>query len=146
MMRIVRHLVIATLLVLSLAAAGDVPTIQPQDLAAIVRTPGSKIVVVQVGPNLLYRGHHIPGSLFGGPAGKPEGLELLKTVVKDVPRDTDLYIYCGCCPWEKCPNINPAIALLKKMGFDKVKAMYSGTNFKTDWIDQGFPVEPPIAP
>jgi thiosulfate/3-mercaptopyruvate sulfurtransferase len=131
------------LLALAVALAGDLPVIQPAELAAQLKASGAKTVVIQVGPNVLYRSHHIPGALYGGPAGKAEGLDVLKAAVKDVAHDRDVVIYCGCCPWDKCPNVKPALELLKQLGFTHVKAMYSGTNFKTDWTDQGFPVDPP---
>ncbi|MBZ5620032.1 MAG: rhodanese-like domain-containing protein [Acidobacteriia bacterium] len=133
---------IPALALLAVALAADLPVIQPKDLAAQLRSPAARPAIIQVGPNLLYRSHHIPGSVYGGPAGKPEGLDALKAAVKDLPRDRDLVIYCGCCPWDRCPNVKPAIELLKQLGFTRVKAMYSATNFKTDWIDQGYPVEP----
>ena len=139
----VKQLVISALALLAAGLAAELPVIQPKDLAAELAAK-RKPVIIQVGPNVLYRSHHIPDALYGGPAGKPEGLEVLKAAVKDVPHDRDLVIYCGCCPWDRCPNIKPALELLKQLGFTKVKAMYSGTNFKTDWIDQGYPVDPPM--
>jgi len=139
--KVVKTALVLCLSLFAVASAADLPLIQPKDLAAQVRS-NSKPVVVQVGPNFLYRSHHIPGAMFGGPAGKPEGLDALKSAVKDVAHDRDLVIYCGCCPWDRCPNIKPALELLRQLGFTHVKAMYSGTNFKTDWIDQGYPVEP----
>jgi rhodanese-related sulfurtransferase len=134
--------VISALALLATAVAADLPVIQPKDLAAQLASGTAQPAIIQVGPNVLYRSHHIPGAVYGGPAGKPEGLEALKAAVKDLPHDRDLVIYCGCCPWDRCPNVKPAIELLKELGFTHVKAMYSGTSFKTDWIDQGYPVEP----
>lgn len=133
---------ISAVTLLAVALAGDLPIIQPKDLAAQLRTQAAKPAIIQVGPNLLYRTHRIPGAVYAGPAAKPEGLEALKAAVKDLPHDRDLVIYCGCCPWDQCPNVKPAIELLKQLGFTHVKAMYSATNFKTDWIDKGYPVEP----
>lgn len=138
----VRSILIASFALLAVAIAADLPLIQPKDLAAKVRAPGAKLVILQVGPNVLYRSHHIPGALYAGPASKPEGLGALKAAVKNLPHDRELAIYCGCCPWDRCPNIKPALELLQQLGFTHVKAMYSATNFKTDWIDQGYPVEP----
>ena len=40
-----------------------------------------------------------------------------------------------------CPNVKPAIELLKQMGFQRVKALMIPTNFARDWIDQGYPIE-----
>jgi rhodanese-related sulfurtransferase len=61
--------------------------------------------------------------------------------VEKLPHDREIVIYCGCCPWDKCPNVKPAMELLKSLGFTHVKAMQLPTSFKADWIDQGYPVE-----
>jgi thiosulfate/3-mercaptopyruvate sulfurtransferase len=124
-----------------LALAADIPTTQPKDLAAGLQSPGNHPVLVHVGFPPLYRGKHIPQSIFAGPASRPDGLELLKKSVANLSRDRELVVYCGCCPWEMCPNIKPAMEVLRQMGFTKVKALMIATNFKTDWTDQGYPVE-----
>jgi thiosulfate/3-mercaptopyruvate sulfurtransferase len=119
-------------------AAAEIPTIQPQELVSHL---AAKPAIFQVGPNVLYRSKHIPASLFAGPGSKPEGLALLRGAVQSLPRGREIVIYCGCCPWDRCPNISPAIALLKEMGFTHVKALYLSDNFKTNWIDRNYPVE-----
>ena len=134
---------ISLLIALAVALAADLPQaqqVQPKDVAARVASD-SKPAVFQVGPNLLYRSNHIPGSTFAGPGSKPEGIELLKAAVAKMPKDREIVLYCGCCPWDKCPNINPAIQALKEMGYTRVKAMYVSQNFKADWIDLGYPTE-----
>ena len=40
-----------------------------------------------------------------------------------------------------CPNIKPAMELLKQMGFTRAKALYVPTNMAKDWFDQGYPAE-----
>ena len=132
---------IGAVTLLAVALAAGIPLIQPKDLAARLASGAAKPAIFYVGPNVLYRSKHIPGALYAGPAGKSEGLAVLKAAVEKLPRDRELVIYCGCCPWDHCPNIKPAIELLTQMGFTRVKAMYSGANFKTDWIDRGYPVE-----
>jgi len=131
------------LLVLTAVRAADLPLIQPRDVAAELAAEGraAKPMVLQVGPNVLYRSQHIPGAAYAGPAGKPEGLDLLKNQVANFSRDRAIVLYCGCCPWDHCPNIRPAIVLLQGMGFTHVKAMYLPTDFKVDWIDRGYLVE-----
>ena len=94
-----------------------------------------------MGPNLLYRGKHIPGAIYAGPGSKPEGLELLKQAVDKLARDREVILFCGCCPWDKCPNVKPAIALLQQMGFVHAKVMYVETTFAKDWTGKGYPVE-----
>ena len=123
-----------------LAFAADTTTVQPQDLVARLHASGAPPVIVQVGPNVLYRSKHIPGAVYAGPAAEPQGLAALRAAVEKLPRDREIVIYCGCCPWDHCPNIKPAMEALRAMGFTRAKAMYVATSFKTDWIDRGFPV------
>lgn len=126
---------------LTLALAADLPTIEPKDLAAQLRANSTKAAVFHVGFPVLYRGKHIPASVYAGPGSKPEGLDALKQAVTSLPRDREIVIYCGCCPFDRCPNIRPAAGLLKQMGFQKVKVLDLPTNFAADWIDHGYPVE-----
>lgn len=112
--------------------------IQPPELAARL---SSKPALFQVGPNVMYRSKHIPGAVYAGPGSKAEGIAMLKTAVEKLPRDREIVLYCGCCPWDKCPNVQPAMETLKQMGFSRVKALYIGENFKANWIDKGYPVE-----
>src|SRR5712691_7692793 len=111
----------------------DIPRVQPKELASHLDV---KPAIFHVGPNVLYRSKHIPGAIYAGPASKPEGLRLLQSAAAKLPRTSEIVIYCGCCPWDRCPNLKPAIEVLKEMGFAKVKALYLETNFATDWIDR----------
>jgi hypothetical protein len=90
---------------------------------------------------VLYRSKHIPGAVYAGPGSSAAGLELLRTEAGKLPRDREILIYCGCCPWDRCPTVKPALALLQGMGFTKVKAIHLETGFKVDWIDKGYAVE-----
>jgi hypothetical protein len=97
--------------------------------------------VIHTGFSVLYRATHIRESVFAGPGSKEEGVADLKKIVAGQPRDREIVLYCGCCPWDKCPNIRPAFAALHEMGFTRVKALELPTNLKTDWIDKGYPVD-----
>lgn len=119
-------------------AAAEMVTVQPAEVAA--RLP-RKPAVFQVGPAVLYRSHHIPGAVYAGPGAKPEGLALLKAAVEKLPKGREIVLYCGCCPWDKCPNVKPAIELLQSMGYKNAKVMYVAENFKANWMDKGYPVE-----
>jgi thiosulfate/3-mercaptopyruvate sulfurtransferase len=136
-----RTLVFAFAVVFTAGLAADLSLIQPEEVAAQLAAKGTHAAIFQVGPNMLYRGKHIPGAVYAGPGSKQEGLELLKQAVGKLPRDGEIVLYCGCCPWDKCPNVKPAMALLKEMGFTRAKAMYVETNFATDWTGKGYPVE-----
>ena len=115
--------------------------VKPKDLAARLQSQGAKPVLFHVGFPVLYRGRHIPNSVYAGPGSKAEGLDALKAAVSSLRRDGEIVLYCGCCPFDKCPNVRPAVALLKQMGFTNVKVLSLPTNFAADWVDHGYPVE-----
>jgi rhodanese-related sulfurtransferase len=98
-------------------------------------------LIIHVGFPVLYRAAHIAGSEYAGPGSKPEGLELLKKAVAGQPKDRDIVLYCGCCPWDHCPNVRPALEALHEMGFRHVRALVIPGNFKADWSDKGYPTE-----
>jgi rhodanese-related sulfurtransferase len=89
----------------------------------------------------LYRQRHILHAEFAGPANKPEGLQALRQAVKDLPKNSEIVIYCGCCPMVHCPNIRPAFRTLKEMGFTRVRVLDVPTNLHVDWTAKGYPVE-----
>ena len=127
------------------AAPGDALTIpaavliQPAELAAMLKA-GNAPPILQVGFSVLYQQAHIPDAQYAGPGNKDDGLHNLKSHVDALPRDKLVVIYCGCCPWEKCPNIAAAYNQMTAMGFTKVKVLYLASNFGADWVDKGYPV------
>ena len=117
-------------------------TIQPADLAReLGEKNGTQPTIVYVGFRALFAGGHIPGATFHGSASTEQGLSDLKKWAEEIPRTTSLVIYCGCCPFEKCPNIRPAFIALDKMGFKKLRVLVLPTNFATDWADKGYPIQ-----
>ncbi len=120
----------------------DSQILEPETLAkSLSAATGEKPVVLCVGFPFLYQGGHIVGAKFAGPALTPEGIQALKRQVQDIPRDKAIVIYCGCCPWKHCPNIHPAFNTLQELGFTNVKLLSIPTNFQTDWVAKGFPIE-----
>jgi rhodanese-related sulfurtransferase len=116
--------------------------IQPQELNRLLHAGGAdKPLVLQVGSRVLFAQAHIAGSEYVGPSSQAEGLQQLKNRVAPLSRDTLIVLYCGCCPWNRCPNIAPAIRLLHDLGFTRVKALYLADNLGTDWVEKGYPVE-----
>ncbi|MBZ5604969.1 MAG: rhodanese-like domain-containing protein [Acidobacteriia bacterium] len=97
--------------------------------------------VFQVGFAQLYKSKHVPGSIYAGPALSDEGLAALKKAVANVPKDAQIVLYCGCCPWDHCPNMKPAYKLLHGLGYSKIKIVEIPNNFATDWVEKGYPVE-----
>jgi thiosulfate/3-mercaptopyruvate sulfurtransferase len=107
----------------------------PADLAAMINDPNAKKpVILCVGPGAL-----IKGSLDMGPANEKINLEKLKQQLSKLPRDTNVVIYCGCCPFEHCPNIRPAFNLLNEMKFSNAHLLNLEHNIKTDWVAKGYP-------
>lgn len=116
--------------------------IQPQTLATQFGGTGlSAPTVIFVGFPVLYRGAHIPGAILAGPGTKTEGIEALKNTVREWPRNREIVLYCGCCPFVKCSNVRPAYAALHEMGFSHLKLLVIDTNFHTDWVAKGYPVQ-----
>ena len=103
--------------------------------------PTHSLQIICVTFPILYRQKHIPGAQLAGPADKPEGLAKLKAAVAHLPRIEEIVIYCGCCPMDKCPNIRPAYRALKKTEFEHIRVLNLPTNFHTDWVAKGYPVD-----
>ena len=102
---------------------------------------GAAPTVVYVGFHTLFAGGHIPGATFQGSASNGKGLANLKTWAAGLPRTTNLVIYCGCCPFEKCPNVRPAFTALSGMGFKKLRVLVLPTGLVADWANKGFPLQ-----
>jgi rhodanese-related sulfurtransferase len=118
---------------------GTKQLIQPEELAHALKG-ARKPVVLYVGPKAFYAQAHIPGAENIGPVGRPEGMEKLGARAASLAKDSPVVIYCGCCPWDHCPNIRPAYAELKKAGFTNVRALYLENSFGANWKDKGLPV------
>ena len=114
--------------------------IQPADFAATLNASAApKPLILQVGFRKAYLQAHIPGSEYAGPASEEDGVKVLRERVAKLSKDSAIVIYCGCCPWSKCPNIAAAYDALKGLGFKNVKVVYIADDFGTNWVDQGFP-------
>lgn len=133
---------------IALASIGAEPwessaTVEPAALVKELDGPkASRPTVVCIGFHPLYRGAHVPGASFQGPASSPEGVEDLKHWASTLPRSTPIVLYCGCCPFAQCPNVRPAFSTLHDMGFTSVRVLMLPTNFATDWAAKGYHVEP----
>jgi thiosulfate/3-mercaptopyruvate sulfurtransferase len=118
-------------------------TVQPAELAKEIADPqvAKRPTVVCVAPHVLYMGGHIPGALYHGPGMNSKGINDLKKWAQSMPRSTNIVVYCGCCPLSRCPNLRPAFEALHEMGFTHLRALLLPTNFYTDWVKPGYPVE-----
>lgn len=115
--------------------------VKPADLARELTDKfGTPPTVLYVGFRSLFAGGHVPGAVYHGTASTEEGLAELKKWADGVPRSTNLVIYCGCCPLEKCPNIRPTFSALSGMGFKKLRVLILPTSFAADWAGKGYPI------
>jgi hypothetical protein len=116
-------------------------TVQPADLAKELGNSKTAPTVVFVGFRRLYSAGHIKGAQYHGTAGSEEGLKELTAWAAGLPRSTNLVIYCGCCPLERCPNIRPAFKALERLGFTNLRVLLIPQDFATDWAGKGFPYD-----
>ena len=129
----------------ALAQPGSAPTIpqsvliQPEELAATLKG-GPRPVILQVGFKVMYDEAHIPGALYAGPGSKDDGIAVLKEAAASIGKSQEVILYCGCCPWEHCPNVAAAWRTLKELGFTNLKVLYIPKNFGADWVEKGYPV------
>lgn len=98
-------------------------------------------VMFQVGSHLLFQEAHIPGSKYVGPGSQEQGLKALDNAVSMLPKGRLIVLYCGCCPWDHCPNVGPAWQELHQHGYSNVKVLYLPDNFGDDWVAKGYPTE-----
>lgn len=117
-------------------------TLQPADLVKRMAGPAAeRPMIFQVGSRMFFAQQHIAGSVFAGPGSQPAGLDLLASKVAGVAKNKLIVLYCGCCPWQRCPNVGPAYKRLTDLGFKNVKVLYLASNFGDDWVAHGYPVD-----
>jgi thiosulfate/3-mercaptopyruvate sulfurtransferase len=123
------------------AAIPSAALIQPAAFAANLRDETArKPVILQVGFRTLYEQAHIPAAEYAGPASESQGLKRLRGRAAKLPKDADIVVYCGCCPWDHCPNVADAYFALHDLGFTHVRVLYIPNNFGDDWVEKGYPV------
>lgn len=117
--------------------------IQPVDLKLMLASKdASKMpLVLQVGSRVFFAEAHIPHAQYAGPGSQSAGLKLLENAVSSLPKDKFIVIYCGCCPWNRCPNVGPAFQRLHELGYTNVKVLYLAHDFGEDWVSKGYPSE-----
>lgn len=116
--------------------------LEPADLASVLRSASAKKPeIVCVAFPVLYRNKHIQHAIFAGPGSREVGIEALKKAVAGMAKDSDIVLYCGCCPMEKCPNLRPAYRTLKELGYKNVRVLNIPTNMHTDWFSKDYPSE-----
>jgi 3-mercaptopyruvate sulfurtransferase SseA len=115
--------------------------IQVTGLSDMIKAKSDAPLLLQVGFAIQFKSKHVPGAIYAGPGREDAGLAELKKAVAGVPKDRQIVLYCGCCPWDHCPNMKPAFTLLHGLGYSKVKVVEIPNNFLKDWAEKGLPVE-----
>ncbi|NLR60302.1 rhodanese-like domain-containing protein [Chitinophaga polysaccharea] len=103
---------------------------------AITHQKDGNLLILSVGPGAI-----IKNSIDIGPASDAESLAKLKKVLKTTDKNKEVVIYCGCCPFDKCPNVRPAFKTLTEMGFKQARLLNIEKNVKVNWIDQHYPTQ-----
>jgi len=118
--------------------------IQPAEVAAMLKNDAAaRTLILQVGFKSMFDQAHIPGSEYAGPGNTGAGLQVLRDRVATLAKESPILIYCGCCPWSRCPNMAAAYDALVELGFTNIRAMIINDNFGTDWVDKGYPTTRP---
>lgn len=108
--------------------------IEPAVLAQAIESNKDIPIIYCVGPGAV-----IPHSIDIGMTNEKENLQKFKDAIDKLPRTANIVVYCGCCPFAKCPNVRPAIAALKEMKFTNFHLLNIPDNIKKDWIAKGYP-------
>ena len=120
----------------------DADTISIADLSRqLADSTVARPALLHVGFAPLYRNGHIPGSRYVGPGNRKDGITRLERSLAALPADAPIVLYCGCCPWQDCPNVHPAFAAAKATGHTNVRVLHVAGNLERDWIDRGLPAE-----
>jgi thiosulfate/3-mercaptopyruvate sulfurtransferase len=104
--------------------------------ATLANAKAPQPVIYNIGPV-----QQIKGAIAIGPTGVEESLDKLKQQLAKISKDKEVIIYCGCCPFRRCPNVRPAFELLKKLKFTNAKLLNLPTSLNEDWISKGYPME-----
>lgn len=114
----------------------DGELIEPAQLVATLKeAPASQPLILNIGAV-----EDIKDAKHIGAVSNADNMNMLISTVAALPKNTAIVIYCGCCPFTKCPNIRPAFQKLKKLGFTNVKLLNLPTNLQTNWIAKGYPL------
>jgi len=108
--------------------------IEPAALARTIESNKDLPLIYCVGPGVV-----IPHSIDIGMTNDEKNVAKFKDSINNLPRNSNIVIYCGCCPFDHCPNVRPAIALLQQMKFTNYHLLDLPHNIKTDWIAKGYP-------
>lgn len=83
---------------------------------------------------------NIKNAVEVGIVSSPSKYQKLVEVMKKVPKNREIVVYCGCCKLENCPNIPIALEKLSALGYKNVKILNLIEGINEDWIDKKYPM------
>jgi thiosulfate/3-mercaptopyruvate sulfurtransferase len=115
----------------------DKQFLDPAALAKTLSDPhATPPAIFNVGPVA-----QIKGAIHIGPTVSQDNLDELRKQLAKLPKDKEVVIYCGCCPFSRCPNVRPACELLQELKFTQAKLLNLPTSLNEDWVSKGYPME-----
>ncbi len=108
--------------------------LEPAVLARDIQNKKNTYTIINIGPGAI-----IPGSVDVGATDNAAALGRLNNELKKLKKDAPVVVYCGCCPFAYCPNVRPAIDMLKNQKFTNYKLLNLPKSIKADWLDKGYP-------
>lgn len=110
--------------------------IQPAKLNEVYTKPqSSQPLILNMGVE-----RNIKNAIEVGIVSSPSKYQKLVEVMKNISKDREVVVYCGCCKLEDCPNVPVALEKLSSLGYKKVKVLNLVTGLNEDWIDQKYPM------
>lgn len=114
----------------------DKQMMPPAQLADVLKSPSENVpIIFNIGP-----AGGIKNSKKIGDGKDNTVIEKLRKELQELPKDTAIVIYCGCCPFKNCPNVRPVFKLLNEMNFTNHYLLNTPQNLKVDWIDKRYPM------
>jgi hypothetical protein len=108
---------------------------EPADLAQKIENNAPNVYIFNIGP-----AGSIKNAIEIGDGKEKESQTSIEEQLINLPKDTEIVIYCGCCPFVNCPNVRPIFNTLNEQQFVNHKLLNLPKNLKVDWIDKGFPM------
>lgn len=112
----------------------DKQLMAPSVLADIIKNNPNEVTIISIGPF-----NTIPGTIDIGMVSEEDKMNKFKAQLASHKKDAKIVIYCGCCPYERCPNVRPAIDVLKDMKFINYYLLNLPDNLRINWMDKGYP-------
>ncbi|MFA5573802.1 MAG: rhodanese-like domain-containing protein [Brumimicrobium sp.] len=113
----------------------DADLMEPSDLAKRIQDGNADdLLILSIGFDDI-----IAGSTFIGPGRDQANVNKLRELLENTPKDQEVVLYCGCCPFGPCPNIRPAFSAMKELGFENGKLLNIRQNIKVNWLDLNYP-------